>query len=56
MKNLKFGYNSCTGKQDLASAADNMDDLANLIEDIGMNNLKKQLGIDMDFISTFRLI
>ena len=49
MKDLKFGYNSCAENQDLASAADNMDDLANIIQDIGMDNFKEQLGINMDF-------
>ena len=49
MKDLDFGYNSCTGKQDLASAADNMDDLANIIEEVGMENLRKQLGINVLF-------
>ena len=49
MKDLKFGYNSCAENQDLASAADNMDDLANIIQDIGMDNFKEQLGIKMDF-------
>ena len=49
MKDLDFGYNSCTGKQDLASAADNMEDLANIIEDVGMDNLRKQLGLNLAF-------
>ena len=49
MKDLDLGYNSCTEKQDLASAADNMDDLANIIEEVGMENLRKQLGINVLF-------
>ena len=49
MKDLDLGYNSCTGKQDLASAADNMDDLANIIEEVGMENMRKQLGINVLF-------
>lgn len=53
MKDLDFGYNSCTGKQDLASAADNMEDLANIIEDVGMDNLRKQLGLNLAFDFTF---
>ena len=49
MKDLDLRYNSCTGKQDLASAADNMEDLANIIEDVGMDNLRKQLGLNLAF-------
>ena len=47
MKDLKFGYNSCAENQGLASAADNMDDLANIIQEIGIDKLKKDLGINI---------
>lgn len=49
MKDLDLGYDSCSGRQDLASAADNMEDLANIIEDVGMDNLRKQLGFNVAF-------
>lgn len=34
---------------DLKSAAATMEDLANIIEDVGVENLKRQLGINMSF-------
>ena len=34
---------------DLNSAADTMEDLADIIEEVGINRLKNQLGIDLSF-------
>ena len=34
---------------DLASAANSMEDLANIIQDVGIDNLKRQLGVDLSF-------
>ena len=47
MKDLNIGL-FCSVK-DFKSAAATMDDLANLIQDVGINNLKNQLGLDLDF-------
>jgi len=49
MKDLDIGFNTCKEGQDLSSAADTMEDLANIIEDVGIENLRKQLGINLAF-------
>ena len=47
MKDLDFGFDCSVG--DFKSAAATMDDLANIIQDVGIDNLKTQLGLDLDF-------
>ena len=47
MKELDMGID-CTMK-DFNSAAATMDGLADIIQDVGLVNLKNQLGIDLDF-------
>ena len=47
MKDLNTGLDCSAG--DFKSAAATMDDLANIIQDVGIDNLKNQLGIDLDF-------
>ena len=47
MKDLNMGFDCSAG--DFKSAAATMDDLANIIQDVGIDNLKNQLGIDLDF-------
>ena len=47
MKDLNTGLDCSAG--DFKSAAATMDELANIIQDVGIDNLKKQLGIDLDF-------
>ena len=46
-KDLNMGFDCSAG--DFKSAAATMDDLANIIQDVGIDNLKNQLGIDLDF-------
>ena len=43
----------CSAKVDLATAADTMDDLANLVEDTGLETLQEQLGVDLSFAFSF---
>jgi len=47
MKDLNMGFDCSAG--DFKSAAATMDDLANIIQDVGIVNLKNQLGLDLDF-------
>ena len=47
MKDLNTGIDCSV--RDFNSAAATMDDLADIIQDVGINNLKNQLGLDMDF-------
>jgi len=47
MKDFNIGLNCSV--RDFKSAAATMDDLANIIQDVGIDNLKNQLGIDLDF-------
>ena len=47
MKDLNTGIDCSVG--DFNSAAGILDDLANIIQDVGINELKKQLGVDIDF-------
>ena len=47
MKDLNTGIDCSVG--DFNSAAATMDDLADIIQDVGLVNLKNQLGIDLDF-------
>ena len=48
LKDLNTGIDCSVG--DFNSAAATMDDLANIIQDVGINTLKNQLGLDMDFV------
>ena len=43
------GYLPCAGG-DLNTAASSMEDLAGLIEEVGIDALQKELGIDMSFV------
>ena len=52
MKDLDVGIDCTILDKDFDSAAANMDDLADIIQDIGMINLKNQLGLDLDFSLT----
>ena len=47
MKDLNTGIDCSVG--DFNSAAGILDDLANIIQDVGINELKNQLGVDIDF-------
>ena len=47
MKDLNIGLD-CSVK-DFESAAATMDDLADIIQEVGIDNLKNQLGLDLDF-------
>ena len=46
MKNFQRYY-SCVSGEDMASAAAAIDDLASLIQEIGVNTLQQELGIDV---------
>ena len=45
MKDIDVGDLDCSD-QDLISAAGSMEDLANIIQEVGLENLKRQLGVD----------
>ena len=47
MKDLNTGFDCSVS--DFKSAAAAMDDLADIIKDVGIDELKKQLGADIDF-------
>ena len=40
----------CNSSGDFAQAARRLEELANLIEDIGLDKLQEQLGIDLSFL------
>ena len=50
MKDLNLGYLDCSGT-DLSSAAGNLEEVAELIEEVGMERLRQFLGINtsLDF-------
>ena len=48
MKDLNIGFD-CT-VVDFSTAAATMEDLANIIEEVGIVNLKNKLGLDLDFV------
>ena len=41
----------CNSSGDFSKAARRLEELANLIEDIGLDKLQEQLGIDLSFLS-----
>ena len=40
----------CNSSGDFSQAARRLEELANLIEDIGLDKLQEQLGIDLSFL------
>lgn len=40
----------CSSEVDLIVAADTMEDLANIVEETGLETLQEQLGIDLSFV------
>ena len=45
MKDIDVGDLDCDA-EDLNSAAASMEDLANIIQEVGIENLKRQLGVE----------
>ena len=45
MKDIDVGDLDCDA-EDLNSAAASMEDLANIIQEVGIENLKQQLGVE----------
>ena len=46
---LDLGASDCSQHGDISAAAQTLDDLATLIEDVGLENLQEQLGADFAF-------
>ena len=49
MNDLNIGFVDCTNN-DLESTASTMEDLAKLIQEIGIENLMADLGLDISFL------
>ena len=47
------GYYVCSPGQDMNSAAAAMEDLASVIEDVGMETLQQELGIEVNSVFDF---
>jgi len=47
---LGLGDINCESQGDFKAAANTMDDLAVLIEEVGLEDLQKQLGVDLSFV------
>jgi len=47
---LGVGELNCNKPGDFTVAADTMDEVATLIEEIGLDNLQQQLGVDFSFV------
>ena len=47
---LGVGELNCNRPGDFTVAADTMDEVATLIEEIGLDNLQQQLGVDFSFV------
>ena len=47
---LGVGELNCNRPGDFTLAADTMDEVATLIEEVGLDNLQQQLGVDFSFI------
>ena len=47
---LGVGELNCNKPGDFTVAADTMDEVATLIEEVGLDNLQQQLGVDFSFI------
>lgn len=52
---VELGSLDCSRHGDLSAAADTMDDLATLVDEIGLENLEEQLGLDFN-IPDFKLV
>ena len=49
IKDLGLGDLDCSRPGDLSLAAKTMEDVATLIDDIGLEDLQEQLGVDLSF-------
>merc|ERR1711872_379722 len=49
IENLGIGSFECTSSGDFSVAARTLEDLATLIDDVGINNLSNQLGVVLSF-------
>jgi len=49
IENLGFGTIDCTNFGDFSVAASTMTELAALIDEVGIEDLEKQLGVDLSF-------
>ena len=49
IENLGFGTIDCTNFGDFSVAASTMTELAALIDEVGIEKLQKQLGVDLSF-------
>ena len=47
---MGLGTLDCTRPGDFSAATATLDDLATIIEDVGIENLQRQLGIDLYFV------
>ena len=47
---LDLGTLDCDSPGDFSLAAQTLDDLADVIEDVGIENLQEQLGVDLSFV------
>ena len=47
------GYYTCAPGEDMNTAADAMEDLAGVIQDVGMDTLQKELGLDVYSVFDF---
>ena len=48
--NLGLGEIDCTRPGDFSVAANTMEDLAAIIDEVGIDQLQKQLGVDLSFV------
>ena len=48
--NLGLGETDCTRPGDFSVAANTMEDLATIIDEVGIEQLEKQLGVDLSFV------
>ena len=49
--NLGLGDLNCNSLGDLTRAADTLEEVATLVDEIGLENLQQQLGINLPFSS-----
>ena len=47
---MGLGTLDCTRPGDFSAATATLDDLATIIEDVGIENLQRQLGINLNFV------
>ena len=53
MEDLNIGFADCSNN-DIETAASTLDDLAKIIEEIGMEKLLNDLGLDVSFLDDLK--